>query len=181
MNCYINKASLAQRIKYLASERRPLVHVDDNSLGVVGLRVIYRYAKILRRSNGSRGGNSEKGGGRMNSRSEHKMDRGRHHPVEAFVRKKLADEFTLNGNTASSSRHPKRQVTTGTASRSIVEYDSDVSESKNSVRCGDRYKRLLIPGSVYHMKKSDDTESHGDCIYWMERQPPEEVRVDICL
>lgn len=174
MNCYTNKASLTQRITYLASERRPLVHVDDDYLGMFGLRVIYRYAKILRRSNGARGGNSEKGGGRIKSRGEHKMDHGQHHPVEAFVRKKLTEEFTLRGNPLSLSRHPKRPVTTATASGSVVEYNS---ECKNSVPYGDRYVRLLIPGSVYHLKKCDDTESNGRCIYWMERGAPEEVRV----
>lgn len=150
------------------------MHVDDDSLGMLGLRVIYRYAKILRRSNGAHGGNNENAKGRMNSRSEHKMDRGQHHPVEAFVRKKLVDDITSKGNMLSLSRHPKRQVTTTTASRSIVEYNS---ECKNIVRCGDRYVRLLIPGSVYHMKKCDDTETNGRCTYWMERESPEEVRV----
>lgn len=165
------------RCKYLARERRPHLSVDDDGRGAVGMRVAYRYATILHRTR-SRGGNGGKGGIGVEN-----------HPVEAFVQKKLAEDFTSTG-TAAYRRYLRRRASSEAASRSGYEHSGNELNG-NGICNNDRYKRLLIPGNIYHMKKlalksndADAAAAHGGMpveeqgrLYWMEREAPEEVRV----
>lgn len=168
------------RCKYLARERRPHLSVDDDGRGAVGMRVAYRYATILHRTR-SRGGNGGKG-----------WVGAENHPVEAFVQKKLAEDFTSTG-TAAYRRYLRRRASSEAASRNGYEH-SGYELNGNGICNNDRYKRLLIPGNIYHMKKlrskmedADATaEARGErggpveeqgLLYWMEREAPEEVRV----
>ncbi|CAN0458481.1 unnamed protein product [Ascophyllum nodosum] len=151
------EASLAQRIRYLASERRPLVSVADDGLGVVRLRVAFRYPTILRHSTRPRRGGEGGGvkGGDGGSRQGERWE----HPVAAFVREKLAEDFTPKDTTACRPRGFKRWGKTATEAPSDgVKHDSDGGSSRGK-GTGDghrhRYQELFIPGSVYHMRKLD--------------------------
>ena len=178
---------MAQRIRYLASERRPLVSVADDGLGVVRLRVAFRYPTILRHSTRPRRGGEGGGvkGGDGGSRQGERWE----HPVAAFVREKLAEDFTPKDTTACRPRGFKRWGKRATEAPSGgVKHDSDgVSSSGKGTGDGHRhrYRELFIPGSVYHMRKLDVEIDEGErrfggserrATYWIKRKPPQEVR-----
>lgn len=198
------KAGLSLRCRYLAGERRPHLSVDDDGRGVVAMRVAYRYSTILRRTR-SRGGNRAKATG--NGDGADSCD-AVEHPVEAFVQNKLANDFTETG-TAAIQRYLKRRATQGAASRSGyahsgLEYRGSRGRSSAGSGSGgrDKYQKLLIPGTIYHMKKrgpepqpgsggaaasnapmvlgGTPAEERHDTEYWMEREPPEEVCGCVC-
>lgn len=199
------QASLPLRLGYLVNEHRPRLSIHDDGLGDVGMRVAYRYATILHRTR-SRGGNSKRGGYRSSQRG----GGGRRgagatsgHPVEDFVQSKLAEEFTETG--AARGAHRKRDRGGGVGLRTASEdawrtgRERDVFKtsskrgggSEADGGSGDRYTRLLIPGTIYHIRKlgaeSAAASSASVCsekplglrskLYWMERQQPEEVCV----
>ncbi|CAM9246385.1 unnamed protein product [Ectocarpus fasciculatus] len=203
-------ASLPLRLGYLVNEHRPRLSIHDDGLGDVGMRVAYRYATILHRTR-SRGGNNERGGYRNRQRGGGGGGGGAGatsgHPVEDFVQNKLKEEFTETG--AARGAHRKRNRGSGgvgprTASedhhhhhhhhhaawRTGREREVSKTPSKRGGGgeadggSGDRYTRLLIPGTIYHMRKlgpeSAAAASAGEPLglrsklYWMERQQPEE-------
>ncbi|CAN0130781.1 unnamed protein product, partial [Ectocarpus sp. 4 AP-2014] len=195
-------ASLPQRLGYLVNEHRPRLSIHDDGLGDVGMRVAYRYATILHRTR-SRGGNNKRGGYRSSQRGAGgKRGAGATsgHPVEDFVRNKLAEGFTETGAARRADRKRDRGGGVGPrmASEDAWRTGREREVRKTSSERGgggeadggsaDRYTRLLIPGTIYHIRKlgpeSAAAASAGVCsekplglrskLYWMERQQPEE-------
>lgn len=197
------QASLPSRCKYLASERRPHLSVDDDGHGAVGMRIAYRYATILNRtrSRGLSRGSKKKGDGGVDEN---------HNSVEAFVQKKLAADFTASGTAIIRPREPltrKANASGAAAWRGDGDtkgVDGNSRELTGYVNGGDddvigpldRYTKLSIPGTVYHMKKlgpessaaaaaaavattkvlGETSREQTSRLYWMERQAPSEVR-----
>eukprot|EP00752_Nemacystus_decipiens_P010109 g9010.t1 len=195
-------ASLRTRLKYLVNEHRPHLSVHDDGRGAVGLRVAYRYATVLHRTRsrgGKRGVNRgvNRNAGCVGDESATIED-----PVEAFVQRKLAEDFTETG-TATDSR--RRSGFVGIRPRKASEDAWRRSHERNLFELGgflergwgdgedgcsgDRYTRLLIPGSIFHMRKlgaeSVAAAAAADMLaeapldtrrklYWMEREPAEE-------
>lgn len=115
-------------------------------------------------------------------------------PVESFVQKKLEADFTATG-TAACRRYLRRRATSEAAWRHGYEHNGFEHVGFEDAG-GDRYKKLLIPGSIYHMRKRGaerggasgggggaagatiDRTALGESkkLYWVEREPPEEVR-----
>ncbi|CAM9635858.1 unnamed protein product [Pylaiella littoralis] len=187
-------ATLPVRLKYLVNEHRPHLSVHDDGLGTVGMRVAYRYATILQRTR-SRGGNSKGGSNGQAAGGGATID----HPVEAFVQKKLAEDFTKTG-TANVGFRPRTASASASASEDAWRTGHDNSLFKSGGVLdhgwgggaddfrGDPYARLLIPGSIYHMKKLGAESVAASAVgalaetpldarrklYWMERERPEE-------
>lgn len=122
------------------------------------------------------------------------------HPVEAFVQRKLAEDFTETGTATAHRRHNG-----GIRPRKVSEDAWQKAHEHNLFELGgflergwgggedgcsgDRYTRLLIPGSIYHMRRlraesvaaaaaSVLAETPLDTrrkLYWMERERAEEV------
>lgn len=195
------KASLPVRLKYLVNEHRPHVSVHDDGLGAVGMRVAYRYATILHRTR-SRGGNNRGGSNRSGGGGGDGGVGGGgatiDHPVEAFVQKKLAEDFTETGTANVNVGFRSRKASSEDAWRTghehnlfevggFLEHGWGGGVDGGSSR--DPYTRLLIPGSIYHMRKLGAesvassaagvlAEMPSDTrrkVYWMEREKPEEV------
>lgn len=154
----------------------PLLSVADDGRGAVNTQICFRYPTILHRSR-SRGGNDIET--KTGETSSLKRREGQH-PIETFVQRNLAEEFTSTGR----ARLPTRKNTHRAWRAAIVAY-----------RIGnDRYERLTIPGSVYHIRRLGETaagalpaaaadgqagdreDRHSDRRrYWMEREDPLEV------
>lgn len=160
----------------------------------------YRYATALHRTR-SRGGDNKRGTYRPAGRAGVGLGGGAakiDHPVEAFVQKKLAEDFTETG-TATAARRGHGGGCGGVGRRKGSEdawragHENDLLEVGGFLErgwgggvdgsTGDRYTRLLIPGTVYHMRKlgaeSVAARAAGartdSQLYWMERERPEEV------
>ncbi|CAM9236624.1 unnamed protein product, partial [Scytosiphon promiscuus] len=192
-------ASLPLRLSYIVNEHRPRLSVHDDGRGMVGMRVAYRYATILHRTR-SRGGTKKERDGRRRSSGGTGIADGwtgagsgraaSNHPVEAFVRRKLAEDFTETG-TATAHRRRDGSIKRPRASedawrrvheRSIFEVGGFLERGWGGGvdGCsGDRYTRLLIPGSIYHLRKLGPESAAASAVagklYWMEREQPEEV------
>lgn len=144
---------MSLRCKYLARERMPFLSVNDDGRGAVGVDVAYRYPTILHRTR-SRGGHAG-----------HVLE---NHPVEAFVQRKLVNDFTGTGRAI-----PRRNSARPPA----------VRPGRTAIlprHCDDRYEKLMIPGIIFHMRKVERGENaesteERETVYWMERGSPEEV------
>lgn len=119
-------------------------------------------------------------------------------PVEAFVQKKLAEDFTETG-TATANQQRSGGIRPRKASEDAwrTGHEHNLFEVGGFLErgwgggvdgcSGDRYTRLLIPGIVYHMRKlgaeslaagAADVLAEMDTrrkLYWMERERAEEV------
>lgn len=180
------KASLPVRLKYLVNEHRPHLSVHDDGRGAVGMRVAYRYATILHRTRSNNKGGSNGGAGGGGAAIDH--------PVEAFVQKKLAEDFTETGtaNVGFRSRKAPEDAWRTGHDHNLFEVGGFIEHGWGDGAdgsSGDPYTRLLIPGSIYHMRKlgaesvaasaaGSLAETPSDArrkLYWMEREKPEEV------
>ncbi|CAN0032580.1 unnamed protein product, partial [Hapterophycus canaliculatus] len=194
-------ASLPLRLSYIVNEHRPRLSVHDDGRGMVGMRVAYRYATILHRTRSRGGTKKERAGRPRSSGGDGDGDGGggagsgratSDHPVEAFVRRKLSEDFTETG-TATAHRRRDGSIKRPSASedawrrvheRSIFEVGGFLERGWGGGvdGCsGDRYTRLLIPGSIYHLRKLGPESVAASAagavagkLYWMEREQPEE-------
>eukprot|EP00903_Cladosiphon_okamuranus_P010309 g9756.t1 len=198
------EASLGTRLRYLVHEHRPHLSVHDDGRGAVGLRVAYRYATVLHRTR-SRGGkrsiNRHAGGGCGGVGDGSGQIE---NPVETFVQRKLAEDFTETG-TATAHRRRNGAVRPRKAAEDTWQkgHEHNLFELGGFLErgwgggedgcSGDRYTRLLIPGSIYHMRKmgaesvaaaaadvlatdvlADAPLDARQKLYWMERERAEE-------
>lgn len=201
--CHL-QGGLGTRLRYLVNEHRPHLSVHDDGRGAVGLRVAYRYATVLHRTR-SRGGKRGINGGVNRNAAGGSVRVGDgsstiEHPVEAFVQRKLAEDFTETG-TATAHRRRSGGIRPRKASEDAWQrgHEHNLFELGGFLErgwgggedgcSGDRYTRLLIPGSIYHMRKlgvesvaaaaagvrAETPLSERRKLYWMEREPAEEV------
>lgn len=191
---------MGTRLRYLVNEHRPHLSVHDDGRGAVGLRVAYRYATVLHRTRsrgGKRGINRNAGGGSGGVGGGSGLIE---NPVEAFVQRKLAEDFTETG-TARAHRRRNGVVRPRNApedawqrshEHSLFEFGGFFERGRGGGEdgcSGDRYTRLFIPGTIYHMRKlgagsvaaaAADVVAEAPLdtrrkVYWMERERAEEV------
>lgn len=154
-----HQVNFAVRCRYLARERMPHVRATDDGLGAVGMEVVYRYPTILQRTGSLR---SSMSAGQC----------GEKHPVEAFVQRKLSQDFTENGRP----RHGA-QGREGSMTRPPF--------CRHHPTC--KYEKLMIPGKIFHMRKlavegpaapplGGTPKGDAEKAYWIERASPEEVQ-----
>ncbi|CAM9393825.1 unnamed protein product [Choristocarpus tenellus] len=173
-------ASLPQRVRYLARERRPHIGVQDDGNGLIGMNVDYRYATILKRSTKrawnikSRGQQTkvESGEGSASTNNGCIGEVDSSNPVEDFVNRKVGRDFMGGGvQEGGRSRHADG-VGRG-----------DVGDLNGSTP---KYDELKIPGQIYRMSKciveqpSEGKDSmsgvgrRGSMAYWIERAREDE-------
>lgn len=151
------------------------------------MRVAYRYATILHRTRSKNKGGDNVGVGGGGATVDH--------PVEAFVQKKLAEDFTKTGtaNLGCRSRTVRGDAWRAGHDHNLFEIggfrEHGWGDGADDSSGDHPYTRLLIPGSVYHMRKLGPesvaasaagalAETPSDArrkLYWMEREKPEEV------
>lgn len=159
------QASFSLRCRYLVRERMPRIRAVDDGLGAVGVEVAYRYPTILQRT---RSYHTSSGSSQLTVNE--------HHPVEAYVRRKLTEDFTEAGR-------PRGIAQRCRGKPMVLTYDHPT----------DKYEQLMLPGRIYHMHKCvmEDRSTSGrqtgltlggktrkaqQGVYWIERASPEEVR-----
>lgn len=178
----------------------PHVSVEDDGLGARGLSVSLRYSTILHRT-GFRGGTKSKqhhctttttttkinnskpkSASRgetavTNADADADADRTREEqdPLERFVLRKLAEDFTADGR----ARLPSQKNAYRAERTAVLAHDMG----------RERYEKLIIPGSIFHLRKLGDiataalaaeqdgvvAEGRRTPLYWMERESPAQV------
>lgn len=168
---------LRRRVNYLLREHFPYVSVEDDGAGAMGLRVSYRYANIFRRTS-ARGGNGNSPGSIQRPTKPQAenaaggSDGDEIHPVEDLVQRKLDSDFTEEGY----------------ARVARVDHQARATAAKRGRL--DKYEKLVIPGSVFHIRKKGAGGGSGNVReednevwnerrprYWMERVPANQVFV----